>query len=347
MSRPLQGGALLAYLMLLALWSGAAAAQAAEKAVDVIVAPVVQKVIERRLEALGTLRANESVRLTSNITKPISKINFEDGQRVKQGDVLVEMSSTEERALLSEIRFTVDEAKKQLDRVKPLVASNAAPASLLDQQVREYEGARARYLALEARLNLLHIDAPFSGVVGLRNISVGALVSPGDLITTLNDDSRMKLDFSVPSVYLASLRIGLPVVASSPALGDAGFSGEIVSIDNQINPATRAIMVRAVLPNQERRLKQGLLMTVELYADSRETLVIPESALVPLGSNNFVFVVTAGKDNQTTVERRQVYIGQRLQGEVEVISGLSMGDRVVTHGVQKISAGTVVNPRGS
>lgn len=336
----------LAFLIILAAVVRALPAQAADRAIEVIVAAVENKRIKKRLEALGTLRANESVRLTSTLTKPISKIHFEDGQRVRQGDVLVEMSSAEERALLAEIRFTVDEAKKQLDRIKPLVTRGAAPASLLDQQVREYEGARARYLALEARVNQLQLIAPFSGVVGLRTISVGALVSPGDLIAILNDDSRMKLDFSVPSVYLTSLRVGLPVVARSPALGDYEVQGEIVSIDNQINQATRAITVRAVLPNPERRLKQGLLMSVDLSTDSHDALVIPESALVPLGSSNFVFVTVAGNDKQITVERRKVVIGQRLPGEVEVISGLASDEQVVTHGVQKISAGTVVNPRG-
>src|SRR5690606_13021546 len=127
---------------------------------DVIVQSVKQQSLQTQIEALGSLRANESMRLTSNVTKTVTRINFEDGQLVKKGDVLVEMTSGEERALLDEARFNADEAKKQLDRVRSLVASSAAAQSLLDQRVREYESARARSAALESRLKDLRLDAP-------------------------------------------------------------------------------------------------------------------------------------------------------------------------------------------
>ena len=312
------------------------------KAVDVIVQAVTSQPLESRIEALGTLRANESIRLTSNVTKTVTNINFDDGQRVKKGQVLVEMTNAEERALLDEARFNMEEARKQMERVRSLVETRAASQSLLDQRMREYESAHARYLAIDARLQDLHLDAPFSGVVGLRNISVGALVSPGDLITTINDDSRMKLDFTVPAIYLRSLQVDLPIMAKSRALGDKIFEGKIYSIDNQIDPVTRAITVRALLPNDDRELKQGMLMSINLYANKREALVISEAALVPLGSDNFVFVVQP-QGETLTVERRQVTIGQRLRGFVEILNGLEADEKVVTHGLQKIRAGTLIN----
>ncbi len=312
------------------------------KAVDVIVQAVTSQPLESRIEALGTLRANESIRLTSNVTKTVTNINFDDGQRVKKGQVLVEMTNAEERALLDEARFNMEEARKQMERVRSLVETRAASQSLLDQRMREYESAHARYLAIDARLQDLHLDAPFSGVVGLRNISVGALVSPGDSITTINDDSRMKLDFTVPAIYLRSLQVDLPIMARSRALGDKVFEGKIYSIDNQIDPVTRAITVRALLPNDDRELKQGMLMSINLYANKREALVISEAALVPLGSDNFVFVVQP-QGETLTVERRQVTIGQRLRGFVEILNGLEADEKVVTHGLQKIRAGTLIN----
>ncbi len=312
------------------------------KPVDVIVQRASLQPLQNRIEALGTLRANESIRLTSNVTKTVTDINFDDGQRVKKGQVLVEMTSAEERALLDEARITAEEARKQMERVRALVETKAASQSLLDQRVREYESAHARYLAINARLKDLQLVAPFSGVVGLRNISVGALVSPGDLITTINDDSRMKLDFTVPELYLRSLRVDLPISARSRALGDKVFEGRIYSIDNQIDPVTRAITVRALLPNDNGELKQGMLMSIDLYANQRESLVISESALVPMGSSNFVFVVEL-QDDQQVVERRQVTIGQRLHGAVEILTGLEVDEKVVTHGLQKIRSGTLVN----
>jgi membrane fusion protein (multidrug efflux system) len=328
----------LSFLSVIAL---SATAQAQPQAVDVIVQSVQQQSLQTRIEALGSLRANESIRLTSNVTKTVTRINFDDGQRVQKGDVLVEMTSAEEQALFDEARFNTDEAKKQLDRVRSLVANGAASESLLDQRIREYESARARSAALESRLKDLRLNAPFDGAVGLRNISVGALVSPGDLITTLNDDSKMKLDFTVPALFLRSLRTGLPITANSHDLGDKSFAGEIYSIDNQIDPVTRAITVRALLPNPEQELRQGMLMLVELYADQRNALIVSESALVPLGGSNFVFVIQQ-QDSATNVVRKEIQIGQRMQGYVEVLSGLELGDKVVTHGLQKIRSGQQV-----
>ena len=264
---------------------------------------------------------------------------------VSPGQVLVEMTSREESALLEEARFNADEAKKQLDRVRELTKRGAASQSLLDQRVREFEAARARYNATESRLKDLVLLAPFSGVVGLREVSVGALVSPGNQITTLNDDSKMKLDFTVPAIYLRSVSVGLPIVAKSGDLGNKVFQGEVFSIDNQIDEVTRSIKVRALLDNKDHELKQGMLMLVDLKAASRDALVISESALVPLGSNNFVFVVKEEGGNMI-VDRRQIVIGERLAGSVEVLSGLSAGDKLVTHGLQKIRQGQKVSILG-
>ncbi len=338
--RFLQSG--IASLFTLVLVLGAYAQAPADKPVDVIVQSVSVKNLTTHIEALGTLRANEFISLTSNGTKKITRINFEDGERVESGQVLVEMTSREESALLEEARFNADEAKKQLDRLRELAKRGAASESLLDQQVRTYEAARARYNATESRLKDLILVAPFSGVVGLREVSVGALVSPGDQITTLNDDSKMKLDFTVPAIYLRSIATGLTVVAKSRDLGDKVFEGKIVSIDNQIDEVTRAIKVRALLDNKAHELKQGMLMKVDLLAAERKAKVISESALVPLGSNNFVFVLKKS-DSGTIVERREIEIGERLAGAVEVLNGVAEGDKIVTHGLQKIRAGQKVS----
>lgn len=318
--------------------------QAAEKLTEVIVQAATEQSVHSTIEALGTLRANESITLTPNLTKTITQIHFEDGQRVAKGQVLVEMTSAEESALLQEAGYTADEAKKQLERVKSLAKSGAASASLLDQRVREYEAARARYNAVESRLKDLRLIAPFSGVLGLRNVSVGALVSPGDKITTLNDDSKMKLDFTVPSVYLQSLHIGLPISAKSRALGDKSFAGEIFSIDNQIDEVTRAITVRAILDNSHHELKQGMLMLVDLQSAKRQAILISEAALVPLGSENFVFVAKpdASDSHKAKLERRHIVIGERFAGAVEVRSGLQPQEQVITHGLQKVRDGQQV-----
>ncbi|RYY76153.1 MAG: efflux RND transporter periplasmic adaptor subunit [Gammaproteobacteria bacterium] len=316
-----------------------------EQVVSVIVQSATLRDLQNNIEALGNLRAYESTRITAKTTKTVTHIRFDDAQRVEKGAVLVEMTNAEESALMEEARLTAEDAKKQLQRTQSLAKTGAVSPATLDELKRDYDTANARFLALQARYKDLLITAPFSGVVGLRDISLGSLVTPGQTITTLNDDSKMKLDFTVPSIYLQSLRTDLPIEAQSKVLGDKIFKGKIFSMDNQVDEATRSIKVRAILDNPNRELQQGVLMSVVIHADLRKSLVVSESALIPMGSNNFVFVLQPNKNDKAdswSVEKRQVYIGQRYKGYVEIEKGLQAGEKVVTHGLQKIRAGQTV-----
>lgn len=309
--------------------------------VQVIVAAVERVPFEDRIEALGTLRANESVRLTAAVTETVSALHFDDGDRVEAGQVLVEMTSAEEHAQLTEARALVNEAERQFRRVQSLATQGTAAKSLLDERSREWETARARLAAIESRLTDRLIKAPFAGVVGLRDISVGALVEPGDLITTLDDDSVMKLDLGVPSVYLPSLVPGLAVEATTRAYGDRVFSGEVRGIDSRVDPVTRSITVRALLPNGDRLLKPGMLMHVVLRENPRMSLGVPEAALTPSGAEQFVLLAVAEGDGYR-VERRAIEIGARRVGVVEVLSGLAEGELVITHGALRVRPGQAV-----
>ena len=310
----------------------------AAKPVSVIVSDVRVEPFVDRVEALGTLKANESVSVTANVTETVSAIHFDDGQRVEAGQILVEMTSAEEHALLEEARARVAEAERQYDRVKSLVAQRSASESLLDERKRDLDTARALLVAIESRLADRLVKAPFAGVLGLRNISPGALVEPGDLITTLDDDSLMKLDFSVPSVFLPDLEPGLRIEAQARAYGDRRFAGEIRSIDSRVDPVTRSIQVRALFPNPDRTLKPGVLMQVALLRNPRDAMVVPESALLHQGRDHFVIAVADGD----VAEQRQVRIGARRPGSVEVLDGLTAGDRIITHGNDKVRSGQQV-----
>jgi membrane fusion protein (multidrug efflux system) len=345
---PYHGGAVRPGLLLTALllWIvpleiTGAPTNGEEKPTPVIVAEVRVDRFVDGAEALGTLKANESVNLTANVTETVSAIHFEDGERVNAGQILVEMTSAEEHALLEEARARVAEAERQHDRVKSLVAQGSASESLLDERQRDLDTARALLVAIESRLADRLIKAPFGGLLGLRNISPGALVEPGDLITTLDDDSVMKLDFSVPSIFLSDLRPGVGIIARATAYGDRLFEGEIRSVDSRVDPVTRSIQVRALIPNPERTLKPGVLMRVELLRNPREALVIPEAALLHQGQSHFVMLV----DEDRTAERRQIHIGARRPGEVEILEGLVAGDRVITHGSDKVRPGQQVEIR--
>jgi membrane fusion protein (multidrug efflux system) len=318
-----------------------AAAQAQPQKPAVLVAEVRTEPFADRVEALGTLTANESVDLTAKVTETVTSLDFADGQRVKKGDVLATMHSEEARALLGEAESTAQESLRQYERTKQLSSQGAASAAQLDEARRVYETARARQLAIQSRIDNLTIAAPFDGVVGLRNISVGALVRPGELITTVDDDSVMKLDFAVPSSFLPVLIPGTPIEARARAFGGQTFSGEIRSVASRIDPVTRTVVVRAEIPNPELLLKPGLLMTVVLQANERQAVVIPEEALLPAGQRNYVMLVEPGADGPVA-RKLAVTTGSRRVGKVEIIDGLQAGQTVITHGALKATDGAAV-----
>jgi membrane fusion protein (multidrug efflux system) len=326
---------------LIAAFSSAALAQS-NAPVPVILERAQAETMVDRVEALGTLRANESVTVTSKVTEIVSQIHFTDGQRVKAGDVLAEMTSSAERAQLEEAEATEREAREQLERIEPLVRSGATTPATLAERRRDYETARARTQAARARLSDRVIMAPFDGVTGLRRISVGALVEPGTVITTIEDDSVMKLDFTVPSMFMTAVRSGAPVEAMAAEMGDRIFRGTVTAIDNRIDPDTRSITIRAEIPNPEGLLTAGLLMTVEILNNERSTVVVPEQAIVARASQFFVYVVDPDQP-EPVAEQREVTLGARRVGEVEIVSGLSAGEAIITHGTLRVRDGQRVS----
>ena len=319
----------------------AMSAAAQQAPLQVASEPVREIRIASRIEALGTLYANETAVLAANLTETISQINFNDGQRVNAGDILVALTNREQLAQLDEARTGVADAEQQLERAQQLVASKYVSRQELDDRTREFNIAKARLRAVEARLADRLIRAPFDSVVGLRQVSVGTLLTPGMPVATLHDDSVMKLDFTVPELKLAHLQPGLRVLASSRAYPDELFEGEIAVLDNEVDPVTRAIRVRALLPNPEGLLRPGMLMSVLIEGEQRQALVIPEGALLPLGKQQFVMVVTE-RDGDTVAGRLQVVIGERTAGMVEVVEGLARDQQVITHGNFRVSPGQLI-----
>ncbi len=181
------------------------------------------------------------------------------------------------------------------------------------------------------------IRAPFSGRIGLRRVSLGGLVSPGTVISTLDDTSVVKLDFTVPQAYMFSLQPGLPIVAQIAGVPNQSFSGKVTTLDSRIDPVTRSIVVRAELPNPKGILKPGMFMTAKISAPSSQALLVPEGAIVPEQGRTYVFVVKDG-----IVARREVSIGRRKPGHVQVTQGLTGGERVVVEGTQKVRDGVQV-----
>ena len=294
-----------------------------------------------RIEALGTLRANESVELTSIVTEIVTAIHFEDGQRVKRGEVLLEMDSKEEQALRLEELSRVQDAQRQVNRLQSLVKLNTASQAALDEQKLALQTAQARMQAIEQQIQHRRLVAPFDGVVGLRNISVGALSRPGEVITTIDDDSVMKLDFSVPESFLSSIHRGLEITASASAWPNQNFQGEVFSISSRINPDTRSVQIRALIPNENSKLLPGMLMGVNLRKAPRDTLFIPEEALTIKGNKKMVWTISE-REGKLFATSSAVTIGVRQQGIVEITQGLEAEQKIVTQGVLKLREGAEI-----
>lgn len=325
-----------------ALWLGGPSSapgggqgQGNSRKVGVVVATVAPAPFADTIEAVGTANANESVELTAKVTETVGALNFADGQKVEAGYAVAELTSSEQSADLAAARAELAEARQQYDRAQDLFSRGSGTRAQLQAATAARDSAAARVNALESRLSDRLIKAPFGGVLGLRRVSVGTLVRPGDVITTLDDISVIKLDFTVPETFVATIAAGQTVRAQAAAFPGRVFEGQVQAVDSRVDPVTRAVTVRAELPNPDSALKPGMLMTVSLIKNARTALAVPETSLVPMDGKQYVFVV---KDD-LTADRREVKIGAREPGVVEILGGLQSGERVVSEGTMRVVPG--------
>lgn len=301
-------------------------------ATPVVVATVTETEFADVIEAIGTARANESVNITAKITDTVRSTSFVDGQFIETGEIIVELTDEEASANLNEARAGLEEARKQYKRISGLMASGSTTRARLDQALAERDRARARVQALEASLSDRIIRAPFAGVLGLRNVSPGTLVKPGDVITTLDDISLVKIDFSVPERFISALKPGQTISALSAAYPDSAFIGKVITVDSRIDPITRAVVVRAEVPNPDGLLRGGMSLSIRLATNQKMSLTIPEESIVPVSDKVFVYVVSP----DGIAKRTRIVVNRRRVGEIEVLEGLSLNDQVVVEGTHKL-----------
>ena len=307
--------------------------------VAVVTTEAVERMLVDEVEALGTTRAREAVEIAPRIASVITAIRFREGEMVEAGAVLVELDNAEERASLAEAEATVIDSRAQFRRAKELLASKTVSESQVQQLEATMNADEARLRAAQARFEQTLVRAPFAGRIGLRQVSPGSLVSPGTVITTLDDLSSVRLDFTVPESFLGVLQSGLAIRAESVAFEGRAFEGTVSTINTRVDPVTRAVTIRADLPNDDGLLKPGMFLTVRLAGQSRARVVVPEAALVPEGDRQMVYAVRDGR-----YWRTEVTVGRRLRGEVEILDGLKGGDSVVIEGTQKVANGARVTP---
>ena len=328
-------------VVFLLLGAGLVRAQPMAEAPEVLVAEARVASFPLVVEALGNAAANESVEIRPVISATLTRIEFEEGQQVQAGAVLARLENVEALADVAAARATLAESDSQFRRLSELYKTKAVAESQLNEITARRDADQAALAAAEARLSHTVVRAPFTGQLGLRRVSPGSLVGPMVVITTLDDTRTIKLDFDVPEVFLARLETGLEVTARSAAWPDEVFHGRVASVDTRVDPVSRSVKVRALLDNESGHLRAGMFLTVSLFRQDIESLMVPEEAIVPERSQQFVWVV--GADG--TAEYRVVRTARRRPGEVEILDGLQPGEQVIVEGTQKARPGAPVKAR--
>jgi membrane fusion protein (multidrug efflux system) len=293
------------------------------------------------IEVLGVAKGRQSVTLSAATTQLVQRVNFRDGQSVPRGAVLVELKATEQNADLAQAKAKMIEAQRAYERWQALSEKGFASKASLDQYEAAYLSAKADVDSAQARQGDRLIRAPFAGVVGLSDIAPGALVNPGAAIVTLDDLSAVRVDFPVPDRYLSALHEGQTISARTDAYPGETITGRIAKLDTRIDERTRAITARADFPNPQHRLKPGMLLRVSIARGQRTSLAAPEAAVSVQGDQAFVFILPKA-EGRTNAERRSVVTGDRQEGYVEILEGVTAGEHLVADGLNKIQPGQPV-----
>lgn len=341
----------LAAIALAAIWLGGCGkpevAPASAQPTPVTLQTVQPRAWSSTLQSLATVRARESVGLTAAVSDVVEKVYFDSGDEVKAGQLLLTLRGNAQDAALVAAQATYEEAEQLHRRQLELVGQQLVARSTVDTQKALRDAALARVRQMQAEIVDREVRAPFAGVLGIRRVSPGSLVTSSTVIATLDDVSRMHVDFQVPESQLALVQPGRSVTGTAAAWPGETFEGVVSTVDSRIDEATRAVTVRADFDNPDRRLRPGMLLQVSLFQPERQALVIPEIAVVQVGRESYVFRV---KDDDT-VERADIRAGERRDGLVEILEGLRPGERIVVDGAGKLRPGLKVRdgaaPSGS
>lgn len=307
--------------------------------IPVVAYTTVPETVERYIELIGSLAANERVEVQSKIPGIIEAIHFAEGDHVEAGQILFELDRRDREASLEEAKANLELARLNLERTRTLFASNSISEQELDRGTNAMLAQEAIVRLREQNLRDAYIRAPFAGSVGARMASIGQFVTAGSTLTTVVDLQPIKIDFEVPERYLTLLSVGQELDVNVVAYPGQTFRGRVYFVSPEVDLQTRTLLVRAEIPNEDERLKPGMFGSLRLLVENRDdAIVIPEEAVMQRGRQSLVAVVNA----EGKAEFRPIELGLRLEGRVEVTGGLQMGDKIVTEGHQKFGPGTPV-----
>jgi membrane fusion protein, multidrug efflux system len=320
------------------VWS-VAAAQDNGAAVAVEAAKVVAAPLSEQVTAIGTILSDEAVIISSEIPGRLHEIHFQEGQPIEKGAPLFTLDDSVYRAQLADAEAKLKLAEQTHQRRTALLTNKYATAQSADESASNLAVSTAAVELARVQLEKAHIAAPFSGIVGLRHVSVGEYITSGQALVNLEAIDPVKADFRVPEKFLPAIRVGQTIRIRVDAFPDQNFEGKVYAIDPRLDVSGRSLLVRAMVPNKDQLLRPGLFARVTVLLQLKEdALSVPEQAIVPQGDSQFVFKIVDGK-----VQLTKVVTGTRREGRVEIVEGLSAGDQVVTAGQLKIRDGAAVS----
>jgi len=294
------------------------------------------------ITAVGSLRSDESVTLRPEVAGRISTIGFQEGQRVAKGALLVQLDAAVPQAEVQQARANLTLAKTKYERAVDLAKSNFISSQAKDEADNNLKIAQAALQLAEAKLAKTDIRAPFSGIIGLRSVSIGDYVKEGADLVNLESIDPLKVDFRVPEIYMRQVQAGQTLQVQLDALPGKTFEGRVLAVNPLVDAAGRAVVVRAVVRNPDTSLRPGMFARVQLITrDVQNALMLPEQALVPQGEDQYVYRVVDGKALRTKVS-----VGQRRDAKVELVDGVTKDDVVVIAGQLKLRDGAPVKLLG-
>jgi membrane fusion protein (multidrug efflux system) len=302
--------------------------------------------IGRVIEAVGTTRAARSVEIAPLSAGRVVESRLSQGAEVKSRSLLLALDSVIEKADVLEAKARLEEASRALQRSDSLTQSSGMSQAAIDNLKAQAKIARAQLERANKRLEDRFLRAPFSGFISLSDIETGSRVKAGEVVAVLDDLSGVLVEFSIPEDHFGSLQAGDNLTARAAAFPGRNFTGTIDAIDTRIDTASRSFKVRGFIKNADRALPAGMFMHVSIAVEENETLVVPEEALMIDEGQPFVFRLNPAKEPDLfRIDKREVTIGRRGFGYVELTDGIAPGDEVVTRGIQKIRPGAMVKKR--
>ncbi|WP_024852019.1 efflux RND transporter periplasmic adaptor subunit [Hydrogenovibrio kuenenii] len=330
-------------LFLVSVFATSTQVVAAGKAIDVIAYKVSSKPVQQSLRALGSLKAKDSVNIAASVSEVLKALHFKDGQMVRKSQLLVELNAQEQLALLEEAKEVAEEANRQYKRVKEVEGRGNVTKAMVDQYYSDWKAAIAKRKVIEAQVADRRLYAPFAGQVGFHQFSVGAYVSAGATIVSLEDTSQMKVELLLPSRYLKDLKVGQPVQLTTASYPNRIFKGAIFAIAPRLQSNLRMVQVQARVPNTDSRLKTNMLVEAHLLLPPQKQLRIPSSAILAIGDHQYVYRLKPGKvEGSYKTQRVEIQTGERGFKQTQVLKGITPGDVIVSQGIMSLRPGKAV-----